>query len=61
MAFCDIRDWEMNLNFDSSPTDPETLIFKLAAGGAGQVEVSNVRITEGQSAPKLCLPIQTCR
>jgi hypothetical protein len=54
MAFCDIRDWEMNLNFDSSPTDPETLIFKLAAGGAGQVEVSNVRMSDLRWT---CLPV----
>ncbi len=46
MAFCDVRDWEMNLNFDNSGTDPETLIFRLAAGGGGRVDVSNVRMSD---------------
>ena len=55
MAFCDIRDWEMFLNFDSS-TDTETLVFRLASGGLGRVDVSNTRMS---NLKWTCLPVGT--
>ena len=53
MAFCDARDWEMLLNFDGS-ADSEALVFRLAAGNVGQVDVSSVKMSDLRWT---CLPV----